>query len=482
MIYTFNNGKLSYRAGLGKTYDGEKLPGDLSGWDELSNDSNKFLINNYDLLSRRSTTLYHTYPPVRAAINKQVDYSIGKGLIFRSQPSWSNIPGMDKKSGKDWGKDFQKIVDYYFRTFSFYQKQGLLMRGAMVEGDSLLYFLYKDGYLQDLVEAQGNNIDSKSTANSTDLGIIHDEYLRQLGIITTSGKSVLYQENGIRNLVRFYTKELPRQLRGYPLAYSIINYAKNDDRFHDAIVQRAVLESILIGNVESDGVDFGRQTQNMAAANKAKKLGISGIKNIISRIGNAKQLGAGNIFEGRRGDKLTFTEMKAPGNNFDTFNTWSINYTSMATGTPPEVMLSKYGTSYTAHRGAINDFIQRCSANRGGFVNYVGNPVIIEILKDAVVRGYIKAPGILGNPMLLDAYTRGNFLGPIPGSINPLQESNANKKNVEMGAVLRGDIAARNGNEWDDFIEEYAEQEEEWVKASAEYKTKLFIEEEKKNG
>jgi len=38
MIYTFNNGKLSYRAGLGKTYDGEKLPGDLSGWDELSND------------------------------------------------------------------------------------------------------------------------------------------------------------------------------------------------------------------------------------------------------------------------------------------------------------------------------------------------------------------------------------------------------------------------------------------------------------
>jgi len=450
----------------GGSYDGEKIPGDLSTWNILSSDSNEILTNTYGTLVKRSATLYHTYPLVRAAINKQTEYAIGPGLIFRSQPDHYMIPSLDKNSAQDWGKQFQKIVHYYFQKFGFYETQQVMFRGSLTIGDSLLYLNREKGMLDDLIEFSGDQIAWEYNADNYTLGVKHDGMLRPRGVRLINGKDFSFRNQKTKDvqLIHYFQKEQPRQLRGYPLAYAVINLAKNDDRHTDAAVQRAVMESILIGSYETDSSNPRMQVENMVGANLKKQAGGANAPTagagLLRRIGNAFGLGAGNMFTFKKGEKINFTDLKTPNAFFQSFKDVMTEYVGAATGTPPEVVKSKYSTSYTAHRGALNDFRKSYMTKRSCFARGTLQPVIKEILKDAVLNGYIEAPGIFQNDMLLESYTQGNFLGPIPGSINPLQEVNAAKTAVEEAFRLRSDVSAEYGNEWDNFIQEWHDEQD----------------------
>src|SRR6056297_2443041 len=319
MLWVFNNSKVSSRK-KGDPYDGEKRPGDLRDWKVLSADSNYILESTYGELTRRSSTLYHTYAPAAAAVEKQTQYAIGPGLIFRSQPQ-AGILGMDAQSAKDWGKDFQKIVHFYFQKLGFYEKQQTLFRTALTIGDALIFPIREGGKL-DLVEAGGDVIDWMRKDSNTTLGIKHDRFMRPLGIQKEDGEYVPFHSGGELSCLQFFDKKLSQQMRGYPLIYKVINLAKNDDRHWDAITQRAVMESIILGTQRSDGTDFTRQNRNFAP-----------------------------------------------------FKDWMTTYIGMATDTPPEVIASKYSTSYTAHRGALNDFRKSYVQKRTRFQRTVVNPI-----------------------------------------------------------------------------------------------------------
>lgn len=479
MILTFKNGKISFSKSSGGAYDGTKDMGDLNNWKLLSNDSNDILDSTYGLLVDRSATLYHTYGPARGAINKQTDYGIGPGLVFRSQPDWSTL-GWTKETGRDWGKEFQKIVDSYYRRFGFYDKQPILFRSGLYGGDSFLFFLRENGLLTDLIETQNNQIAWDYNEGDYTLGIKHDEWLRRTGIKKVDGTSVDFRNSaGDQNVVQFYVKELARQLRGYPLAYSIINLARNDDTHTDAITHRAVMESILMGTFESNGTDPVRQAQNLANANRKKK-GLT--EKLFKKQDNALNLGAGSIMTTNVGEKLTFSDLKTPSNNFGPFKEVIRDYIGMATGTPPEVIASKYNTSFTAHKGALNDFVKSFMNKRILFSRTVGDVVNREILKDAVSQGFIDAPGFLsGNWRIEQAYLRGMYLGPVPGHINPLVEVRADELSVKNAFKLRSDVAALNGNEFENYVSEWQEEQTNWASTPQQFADTVIEQEEMNN-
>ncbi|NCC65128.1 MAG: phage portal protein [Spirochaetia bacterium] len=482
-IMVFKNGLLGSSGSAGQ-YTGEKIPGDLDGWNVLSSDANKKFYNSYGLMTERSASLYHTYALVKSAVDKQTQYAIGSGLAFRSQPDWNLIPNFDMASAKDWGKDAQQILNWYFTKFNFYDKQSAMFSGAMTLGDSLLFFIREKGELADVIEFAGDQINWQHTRAMQGnvgytLGIKHDQYLRRVGIIKKDGTEIdFHDKNGNANLVQFYIKEQPRQLRGNPLAYAIINLAKNDDRHHDAIVARAVIESIMVGSFETDVTNPVMQTENMAKRNKLKATGGTEETGVLNKIANAFKLGSGNFYQFRKGEKMNFNDLKTPSNNYDPFKQWNLNYIGAATGTPAQVIISRYDTSYTSHKGAFNDFYKSYMQKRNLFARNVVQVAVNEFLKDAILKGYISAPGYFGNPMIQYAYSRGSFLGPIPGAINPVQESTANKMNAESGFVKRGDVAAQYGNDWSNHLEEWAEQERDWFSRSPEKQAEAIIKQE----
>ena len=462
---------------------GEKIPGDLNTWDYFGTDPNELLTLNYDILCQRSTTLFHTHPPVAAAINKNTMYAIGDGLHFRSQPDWQML-GMTKEAAKDWGMRFQKLVHYVFQILNFYEKQALIFRTPLIMGDSLLFFdriTPPDGMPFDLIETGGDQINFKALGKKgqkVTLGILHDDYLRKFGMYLTNGEQVNFKdENKDQNVIQFYFKQMARQLRGYPLAYKIISAAKNNDRYWDATLARAVMESIILGTVNEDTEDTRNQALGLADSYKNTD-GTTSAASLTSD-GNVADMGPGSVLSyNNKSGGMSFSEPKTPSNNFDKMQAAYIEIVGMATDTPAEVILSKYSTSYTAHKGALNDFIKSYTQKRKTFVNHVCRPVLIEVAKYLFMNNLIEMPvnDFFENKIMQYATISGNWLGPIPGQINPLQEAKANETDVLNAFKLRSDVAAQNGNEYDNYIEEWQQEEAAWSAGTVESQVQSFIE------
>ena len=137
-------------------------------------------------------TLYHTYGPAASAVNKQVKYAVGPGLLFRSQPDWE-ILGMSQEAAKEWGKRFQKLFHYFSLSINRYGKEAPLMTGALAGGDSLLFFDYGKKGIFDLIDSGGDVINFQK--EGTTLGIYHDKLMRRTGIAKNDGKKVNFKNN-----------------------------------------------------------------------------------------------------------------------------------------------------------------------------------------------------------------------------------------------------------------------------------------------
>jgi hypothetical protein len=474
MILVLKNGKISYSQGSGLAYDGEKQLGDLENWRVLTDDANKILSGTYKDLTQRSATLYHTYGPVKSAINRPTEYGIGAGLVYKSQPDFKTL-GWTKDFAVGWGKDFQRIVFYYMKEMNFFQKQSILFRQAMYQGDSGLIFERKKGLLNDLIEIGGDQINCEFENSEYTLGIKHDQWFRRIGIKKTDGTDVSFVDsNGDQNFIQFYFKELARQLRGYPLAYSIINMARNDDTHTDATTHRAVMESLIMATFTQNGTNLNQQIKNLADKNKKVKSQTRAPKNPFSRLFNANKVGPGNVLTMNANEEWKFNDLKTPSNTFGMFKEWMLKYVGMATGTPPEVIAMQYSTSYTAHKGAINDFIKSFMYKRKVFERIVMDKVVMEIAKDAITRGLITAPGFFeGAPMLRWAYTKGMYLGPVPGHINPLVEVKADAEAVNNEFTLRSDIAESYGHDFDIMSEEWAKEQDKFTNSPQSYAEKV---------
>jgi capsid protein len=155
----------------------------------------------------------------------------------------------------------------------------------------------------------------------------------------------------------------------------------------------------------------------------------------------------------------------------------------MSTDTPPEVILSKYSTSFTAHKGAFNDFIMSFTSKRKNFAATVCDPTVREIAKYLIAEKLINMPhpDFFKNPIIQMAALSGNWLGPVPKHINPLQEINAKVVEVENAFKLRSSVGAENGIEFDNYIEEWQQEENQFRKGSPEEQATAVTENEDEN-
>jgi len=461
----------------GKQLDGEKIPGDLDSWDYMGTDPNEILRYSYDILSQRSTTLYHNHPPVKAAINKHTDYAIGQGLVFNSQPDWK-ILGITPEAAEEWGNRFQKLIHYVSELLNFYEKQSVLFRTSLIMGDSLLLFdrnTPPDGLPFDVIETGGDQIDSKKTG--TTLGVYTDAFVRRQALSLNDQKVYFKDENSNdQNVIQFYLKDMARQVRGYPLSYGIVAAAKNNDRWWDATLARVVLETAIFGSSSGElggEQDTHKQIKKLSDSQKQQS-GTTG--NDITQDTSTQNILPLTLLSYRGNRDIKFTTLQTPSNNFQAFQSCYLEIVGMGTKTPPEVFLSKYSTSFTAHKGAFNDFIVTYMSERKTFVKSVNKVVTEEIAKYLFMSGLIEMPhpAFFSNPIIRAATLAGNYLGPVPGHINPLQEVKAKIEAVDNAFMLRSDAAAHYGNDFENIISDWQRQKKMFENKSDEEKNNIL--------
>jgi capsid protein len=303
-------------------------------------------------------------------------------------------------------------------------------------------------------------IDAERNDDTHTLGIKHDEWFRREGFVDGSGKFVAFRESGRQNVAQFYVKRLARQVRGWPLSYAIISLAKNDDRHTDATLDTAVMESMIAWITESDSPESdSAQFQMLANKTKVKK---GPIQTAMEKIGSVRGALPGSVLNFRSGGKMTPVDKKTPGSTFGEFKKWMLDYVGMATGTPPEVIVSRYSTSYTAHKGALNDFCRSFMSKREAFIDSVCYPTLREVAISLLLRGEVDMPGFFESERAQRAWLDGVWLGPTLGAINPAQEVNAKKTAVEAGFTLRGDeaYAVSGATDYEAFTEKRNAEEE----------------------
>jgi capsid protein len=112
-------------------------------------------------------------------------------------------------------------------------------------------------------------------------------------------------------------------------------------------------------------------------------------------------------------------------------------------------MFKKFSTSYSAARGALNEFWRTCQMQRDWFVADFCQPIYEEWMSEAVARGRIQAPGYFDDPTIRKAYTTCVWPGPARTNVNPVQEVDAAVKRVDAGfSTAAEETAAMTGGDY----------------------------------
>jgi hypothetical protein len=482
MAIVVNNGQVrTTEAGVSQ-YTGEKAGGELRRWKLFGTDATEFIRGSYGVLSSRNATLYNISAIAKACIDKPILFAIGEGLVFRSLPN-AKFLGMSPETAKEWGERFSQLIHFENLVTGHYDKQPIIKREADITGDSLVSLLREDGVNDvafDTIPAPGGDIDWQKNDDDFTLGIKRDRAGRQTAFWskTDNREYSFIGENGDTNVVKYARNIRAQQVRGYGMFYSEISRAKGFDRVWDATIERVVLEATQLGWFNASDTDVGAQAEMMAELAAAANVRTAGEEVAMSPISGRTEQFTGGMYQMKNSEGMQFTDLKAPSDNFGMFNEWTIKHFGMARLMAPEVILSEYGTSFTAHKGALNDFEKLYMFERKHYTREVENPLNLARLKHYAATGQIEViPAFWTNRMVQQAYLQGTYLGPVPGHINPLQEVNAYIKAEEKGYQLPSTIAARYAHDFTDGLGTWAEQSQAFADAQPTQKEQAIGEE-----
>lgn len=267
-----------------------------------------------------------------------------------------------------------------------------------------------------------------------------------------AGKALLYQRlrhntkgpnytktTGRRNVLHVMNRERAGQRRGVPMLAPVLEALKQLGRYTDAEITAAVLSAMFTvfvkQGVASDARPFGEMLPPDMLIDAQDQSSI--------------ELGPGAILSLNPGEDVEFADPKHPNTGYDAFTNALIRQIGAALEIPPEVLFKQFTTSYSAARGALNEFWRTCSMQRDWFTDDFCQPIYEEWFAEAVARGRIAAPGFFADPAIRKAYTACAWNGPARTNLNPVQEVDAAVKRVDAGfSTAQEETATMTGGDY----------------------------------
>lgn len=96
------------------------------------------------------------------------------------------------------------------------------------------------------------------------------------------------------------------------------------------------------------------------------------------------ELGPGAILSLNPGEDVQFADPKHPNTGYDAFTNALIRQIGAALEIPPEVLFKQFTTSYSAARGALNEFWRTCSMQRDWFTDDFCKGFLVKFSSDHV--------------------------------------------------------------------------------------------------
>lgn len=228
-------------------------------------------------------------------------------------------------------------------------------------------------------------------------------------------------KTGRRNVLHIMTRERAGQRRGVPLLAPVLEALKQLGRYTEAEIEAALVSALFTvfikSGLPSDEKPLGEVIPQEQLIDEADQRSI--------------EMGNGAVVGLAPGESVQFADPKHPTTGYDAFTDALVKQIGAALEIPPEVLYKQFIASYSAARGALNEFWRSCGMMRDWFIEDFCQPVYEEWFTEAVARGRIHAPGFFADPAIRKAYTGCVWNGPARTNLNPVQEVEAAEKRVE---------------------------------------------------
>lgn len=435
----------------------------MRGWDYAGGSAKEDIEDNIDILRQRSRDAYMGIPTAAAALKTMRTNVIAGGLIPSPQ-----IDGEYLRISDDELERLQQQITREFslwadtpacdaeRVDNFYKLQQLAFLSYLMSGDAFVLMPMREepgqpyslririieadrvcspDLFDRLVPCEVNGIKVQQIVQGVETdadGVVVAYWICnrhplsntatiQPGEMQWTRVEAFGKETGRRNVLHIMNRERPGQRRGVPILAPVLEAIKQLGRYTDAEVTAAVLSAMFTVAVLKQNPSDGRPFGEMLPPDML----------IDSEDQSSIELGPGAFVDMAPGEDIKMIDPKHPNTGYDEFTNAVIRQIGAALEIPPEVLFKQFTASYSAARGALNEFWRTCAMQRDWFKDDFCKPIYDEWFAEAVARGRIKAPGFFADPAIRKTYVACTWSGPARTNLNPVQEVQAAAMRVQ---------------------------------------------------
>jgi lambda family phage portal protein len=462
-------------------YGANQTKKSMRGWEFFGGSAKEDIEDNLDVLRQRSRDAYMGIPTATAALKTMRTNVVAGGLIPAPQidaeflgMSNEQAEALQKKITREFSLWADTPVCDAERIDNFYQLQQLAFLSYVMNGDAfvLLPTKHQEGQPYDLrvrlieadrvcspdeydrlipCEVRGHHVVQIVQGVETDAdGMVVAYWICNRHPLANTatiepGKmewvrvKAYSEETGRRNVLHVMTRERAGQRRGVPLLAPVLEALKQMGRYTDAEITAAVISAMFTVFIKSENPSDSRPFGEMLPPDMQ----------IDAEDQSSIELGPAAVVGLNPGEDVQFADPKHPNTGYDVFTNAMIRQIGAALEIPPEVLNKQFTTSYSAARGALNEFWRTCQMQRDWFTDDFCKPIYEEWFSEAVARGRIDAPGYFYDPAIKKAYVSCRWNGPARTNLNPVQEVDAAVKRVEAGfSTAQEETAAMTGGDY----------------------------------
>ena len=390
------------------TWAGDKYPGGFG--------ATQLFEMDYWTLRERSSQLFRENLYARGLIRRLVTNEINTGLELEAQPEESVI-GVPEDSLSDWSELNESRFSVWARnpqmcdfegrrTFGALQRE--IRREALISGDVLVVqHISKTTGLPLIQIINGAHVGNPAeeiklrSGYTLEYGVERDANKRHVAYHANKedGTSVRLPVKGPRSGRRvawlvYGSDKRHDDVRGEPLLALILQSVKEIDRYRDAAVRKATINSILAMFIKKTVDKPGTRPWVGGGATRKGTAAVAGVE-------SDRTFAISEHVPGTTIDELQVGEEPVPHStagtdvNFGPFEEAIIQAIAWANQIPPEILKLAFSNNYSASQAAINEFKIYLNMVRTDFGQVVCQPIYTEWLISSVLAKTVQATGFL---------------------------------------------------------------------------------------
>jgi lambda family phage portal protein len=414
-------------------------------------------------LRAKSRDMGRNNPIGSGALRTDVIRVIGTGLSMQPRINRSLL-GLSDTQAEEWeGKVRERWEDYISsqdcdaeRKLNGYGLQVIAERSPLESGDMFVQFVHIPGRNPEsslavkLIEAdrimtpphranginhmEGIDLDANGAATGAWICNKHPGDMVS-STITDYAYVPFYGPDNTRYCLQvFGTPETlrPQQTRGVPWLAPVIEPLKQLARFTEAELQAAVNNAIFSMFIEMESNAFNDLFSGNDIFNETEKRDY-----VQSRLQWEGDMTGGKAVNLLPGEKVHDVQPTHPNAGLDPFMQAILKQVGPALGLPPEVLTLSFNASYSAARASLLSAWQTWRFRRENAAAYFCQPWFMQWLYEQVAIGKVQAPGFMQSYSRRLAWSKANWIGDGPGSIDPAREIQAAQGRVDLGISNR---------------------------------------------